>query len=297
MGVFVLKNNELTVQIKSFGAELTSIKDNDSQTEYLWSGDEEYWKRQAPVLFPFVGSLKNKEYKWKNKSYSMGQHGFARDMDFNMKSVSNDEIVFELASNDETKKIYPFEFCLNIGYKLQDRKLLVTWTVTNSGSGKLLFSIGGHPAFVCPVTDDEKQTDYYIMTDAKEKIVCGLIGEGGLLDRNKERVISLDNDGAFRLTETLFDEDALIIDNKQVNMLSLASPDKNPYVTMKFDMPLCGIWSPAKKNAPFICLEPWFGRCDALEFEGELQDREYEMSIESGEVFKSTYELEFGKIQ
>lgn len=294
MAIYTLKNDELSVAIKTEGAELTSIKDVQTQIEYLWHGDEKYWKRQSPVLFPIVGSVRDKEIKWQGNTYTMGQHGFARDMEFVVEERTDEEIWFGLSANEQSRKVYPFEFKLSIGYRLEDRKITVLWKVKNEGSGKLPFSIGGHPAFMCPIDEQGDQTDYYILTDAKDKLVYGEIDMStGLLVKSIKNYMELDETGAFPITEHLFDNDALVVEDNQIHRLSLATPDKKPYVTMRFDMPLCGIWSPTKKNAPFICLEPWCGRCDDSEFDGELDEREYSIILEEGEEFNKSYELEF----
>lgn len=296
MAEYVLQNTELMIKIKSSGAEVTSIKDSDTQIEYLWYGDTKYWGRQSPVLFPVVGSLKNKQFTFDNISYPMEQHGFARDMEFKLFSREDDEIWFILESDEETIKKYPFQFKLFIGYRMTGRSVDVLWKVENCGEGILPFSIGGHPAFMCPIDDKGEQTDYYIITDAKEKIIYGEINNQGLLVKDIKNIMELDGKGTFNITENLFDNDALVIEDKQIHKISLATPDKKPYVTMEFDMPLCGIWSPAKKDAPFVCLEPWCGRCDTSDFDGEITEREYGTNLKPGEIFEQSYKLTFGKI-
>ncbi|MBO6015875.1 MAG: aldose 1-epimerase family protein [Lachnospiraceae bacterium] len=294
MKIYELKNKELIVKIKSVGAELTSISDALTQMEYLWCGDAKYWGRQSPVLFPIVGNVKNKEYRWKGKTYPMGQHGFARDMEFCMTKETADEIWFVANDDEETRKRYPFSFALHIGYKLKGRKVTVMWRVENKEEEKLPFSIGAHPAFSCPPDENGRQTDCYLITDAKQELIYGGINmETGMLIRGIQKHLPLDEDGAFRITEHLFDEDALVIEGEQVHTLSLAGADKKPYVTVHFDMPLCGIWSPAKKNAPFICLEPWCGRCDAEDFDGEFDEREYGIVLGKGEEFCTSYDMCF----
>ena len=59
-------------------------------------------------------------------------------------------------------------------------------------------------------------------------------------------------------------------------------------------MPLFGIWSPEGKNAPFVCIEPWYGRCDSEDFEGTLKMRAYDNSLEAGEKFNTSYTMRFG---
>mgnify|MGYP000352752556 FL=1 len=165
-----LENESLELTINSFGAELKSITGKETGTQYLWDADEKYWKRSAPVLFPFVGSLKDKKFTVDGTDYPMGQHGFARDMEFELVSQTKDEAWFSLKSNDETLAKYPFEFVLEIGYKLSGSEIKVTWSVTNPAKKDLLFSIGGHPAFMCPVAEQGKQSDYYLKFDTDKAI-------------------------------------------------------------------------------------------------------------------------------
>ncbi len=285
-----LENDLLEVTINSFGAELSSITGKETGTQYLWDADEKFWKRSAPVLFPFVGSLKNKKYTVDGKDHPMGQHGFARDMEFSVVSETKDEAWFELRSNDDTLAKFPFEFVLKIGYRLDGNDIKVTWHVENPGDKELLFSIGGHPAFMCPVTEDGKQSDYYLKFDADKALTYGLLGSDGLLDRD-DYLLGVDINGYCAIDKHMFDKDALIIEHFQASKVSLCTPDKKPYLTVSFDAPLFGLWSPAGKGAPFVCIEPWYGRCDRADFSGELKDREYGNVLAVGETFEKSYDI------
>ena len=285
-----LENDLLEVTINSFGAELSSITGKETGTQYLWDADEKFWKRSAPVLFPFVGSLKDKKYTVDGNDYPMGQHGFARDMEFSVVSETNDEAWFELRSNDDTLAKFPFEFVLKIGYKLDGNDIKVTWHVENPGDKELLFSIGGHPAFMCPVTEDGKQSDYYLKFDADKALTYGLLSSDGLLDRD-DYLLGVDINGYCAIDKHMFDKDALIIEHFQASKVSLCTPDKKPYLTVSFDAPLFGLWSPAGKGAPFVCIEPWYGRCDRADFGGELKDREYGNVLAVGETFEKSYDI------
>lgn len=285
-----LENDSLEVTINSFGAELSSITGKETGTQYLWDADEKFWKRSAPVLFPFVGSLKDKKYTVDGKEYPMGQHGFARDMEFSVVSETKDEAWFELRSNADTLAKFPFEFALKIGYKLDGNDIKVTWHVENPGDKELLFSIGGHPAFMCPVTEDGKQSDYYLKFDADKALTYGLLSSDGLLDRD-DYLLGVDINGYCPIDEHMFDKDALIIEHFQASKISLCTPDKKPYLTVSFDAPLFGLWSPAGKGAPFVCIEPWYGRCDRADFSGELKDREYGNVLAAGATFEKSYTI------
>ena len=113
---YILENESLRVEVDSFGAELKSVKNKATGQEYMWQADPQYWGRTSPILFPFVGSLKNKCYTYDGKTYSMGQHGFARDMEHTLLSQTENTIYFELVSNEDTIQKYPFDFVLNLCY-------------------------------------------------------------------------------------------------------------------------------------------------------------------------------------
>ncbi len=277
-----ISNKIITIEISNHGAELKSaVKDG---REYMWCGDSKYWGRTSPVLFPFVGSLRNKKYIYNGVEYPMGQHGFARDNEFTLVGSSDNSASFEFKSSEETKKIYPFDFTLNISYTINDSVIKVEWSVKNDGEKPMFFSIGAHPAF------NLKEGTNYFAFDNKNDIAYNLIDESGLYDANNRH--TLKNDGYVKIVNSMFDNDALIIENKQLKAVSLCGSDKKPYVTVKFDMPLAGLWSPAKKNAPFVCIEPWFGRCDRNDFCGEINERDYVIALNSGEEFNTQYEIE-----
>ncbi len=283
----ILENDNLKVTINHFGAELSSLVKKDTGVEYMWNADEKFWKRSAPVLFPFVGSLKNKEFLYEGKAYPMGQHGFARDMDFSLVSNDGTESWFSLSSDDSTYEKYPFAFTLEIGYKLIGNVLKVTWKVVNEDEKQMHFSIGGHPAFMCPLDGEGKQTDYFIEFDTDKDLTYSKLSENGLVYMKDAHLAT--NGGKLKIDEHLFDEDALVVEGNQAHVVSLCKPDGSPYLTVKFDAPLFGLWSPARKGAPFVCIEPWYGRCDSEEFSGTLEEREYGHTLEVGEEFEVSY--------
>jgi len=288
--MYKIFNDYMTVSIDAKGAELKSLTHDGK--EYLWNADERYWARTAPVLFPFVGSVYNGVYRYDGNEYKMGQHGFARDMEFEVVNQSEDEIMFCLKDNEETYGKYPFHFALYVGYRIENNRLFVIWKVENTDTKELLFSIGGHPAFMCPMDGKGKQTDYYLELkkngQAVNEVKVGVLDAGALSD---ECICLKATDGVAPITSDMFDRDALIIEEQQLDEVSLLDMDKKAYVTVKFDTPLMGIWSPTKKEAPFVCIEPWYGRCDRVGFDGELKDREYGTSLGEGEVFQGGFEI------
>ncbi len=286
-----LENDSLKLSINESGAELSSVVSKSTNTEYLWCGDSKYWCRHSPILFPFVGGLKNREYSFEGNTYSMGQHGFVRDMDFTPISITDDSIWMRLESNETTKKQYPFDFILDAGYILKGNSIQVIWKVSNQSDKTMHFSIGGHPAFMCPLSSNEKQTDYFIDFHTEDNLLYNLVGDDGLVSVYDLELVL--NKGILSISSDLFDHDALIIEKRQVQKISLLDPNLKPYVTVSFDAPLVGVWSPTKKNAPFICIEPWYGRCDSTDFSGTLEQRLYNNELKVGEVFEASYTIEF----
>ena len=277
-----LDNGIISIEIANHGAELKSAKKDGF--EYMWCADEKYWARTSPVLFPFVGSLKDKCYKVDTKVYPMNQHGFARDSEFELLEATQNTASFVFESNEETLKKYPFGFKLIIKYTLHNNKIKVEWTVENKNDKIMSFSIGAHPAF------NLKDGENYFKFDTDNDILCNLLDENGLCDKSKTH--TLKNGGYVKITPDMFDNDALIVENNQAKEVAICNSNKNAYLKVKFDAELFGLWSPAKKNAPFVCIEPWYGRCDATDFDGELSEREYIINLEPNEKFNASYEIE-----
>jgi galactose mutarotase-like enzyme len=286
MGRVQLENDRISIAVDSHGGELRSLVKKDTGTEYLWQADPKYWGRSAPVLFPFVGSVNGGEFRTKGCTYPMGQHGFARDMEFELEERTEDSLWFALRSDEKTLEKYPYAFVLKLGYRLLTNGVQVLWQVENPGREELPFSIGGHPAFHCPIREGIKQTDCGLLFDVDGTLVSTRL-QGGLAS-DEQDLYELQS-GFLPVTEHLFDRDALIIEGQHVKKVSLCDENKNPYLTVEMDAPLFGIWSPTGKNAPFICIEPWYGRCDPVGFTGELRDRKWGNLLAPGEVWKAAF--------
>lgn len=177
----VLENEALRIEVNDFGAELARVYDKNAGREVLWNADPAYWNRHAPVLFPFVGALQDEQYQYNNKSYRMGQHGFARDSVFTLEEQQSTLICHKLTWTEDSFKKYPFKFSLYITHILSGNVIKVCWKVVNEQEEAMYFGIGAHPAFLAPVKAEEKQEDYYLnlYTD-KENYTCLRINEKGL---------------------------------------------------------------------------------------------------------------------
>lgn len=286
--IYQLSNSQLSVKVNSFGAELCSISCNGR--EYLWQADPVFWKRHSPVLFPIVGSLWNGSCRVDGSEYNMSQHGFARDMEFEKVESSPDELRFSLKSSEETLAKYPFDFELQIAYRISGRSVRVIWEVINTSSKSMPFQIGAHPAFYFPDFNANEELKGFFLLDADAPKYI-LVAEKGCADPSK--VYGLDTiDGLMRIDRHTFDKDALIFENFQIHKVTLCDKDANPYVSLSFDAPLVGLWSPPGKDAPFVCIEPWYGRCDRVGYQGEFEGRDWVQKLSPGERFNAEYAIE-----
>ena len=285
---YILENEQLRVEVDSLGAEVKSVKNKETQMEYMWQGDPKYWGRTSPVLFPFVGSLKNKEYHYNGKTYPMGQHGFARDCDFTLVEQTDNTIVHRLTDSEETRKKYPFPFELTVTHTLCGREISVGWHVVNRGTDPMYFTIGAHPAFRVPVLPDTKQSDYSLQfrTDSLQYYL--LDTDSGTANVGTQYDLPVSN-GRSPIASDLFDKDALVFDH-QIDWAGIAMPDGTPYVSVSCEgFPNFGIWS--KPNAPFVCLEPWDGRCDNTGYAGELSEKPGILSLAPQEQYDKSYQI------
>lgn len=298
-----LSNEHLTIKVKEHGAELASIESNGR--EYLWQADESFWKRHSPVLFPIVGSLWNGECRSHGKTYKMGQHGFARDMDFVNILKTDTELRYRLVSDEITMQKYPYAFCLEIGYQLVGNRIKVLWHVENTGDEMMSFQIGAHPAFFWPMLSDEAtkapvssilpalaDTDSrgFFRIEANSSVLAkSVITEGGCIGAESQTV--LDAEGYLPIDVNTFNDDALIYEDSQVTKVTLCRDDMSPYLSLEFTSPLVGLWSPPGKRAPFVCIEPWYGRADSAGYEGTYESKPWIQQIEAGKCFDASYEI------
>ena len=285
-----LKNEMLTIQVSEHGAELQSIRKDDY--EYLWQGNPEYWGRRSPVLFPIVGSVWEKCFRVDGKVYEMGQHGFARDMDFELVSAADTEVWYRLKSSEKTLAAYPWPFVLEIGYRLEGNSVKVLWKVTNPGDTEMFFQIGAHPAFNYPGYDPDAVDRGVVAFDRNDNLQRSGFKGKGCVDPQARFPIPLSDDGMLRLKRDTFDDiDTLMLENDQVHKIVFLKNDSSPYLTVTFDAPVVAIWSPPKRNAPFFCIEPWYGRCDRADFTGEFKDRDWVNALAPGATFSASYTI------
>lgn len=285
-----LENENFKAELSESGAELTSLKSKNTDNEYIWTANSSYWGRHAPILFPIVGKVKDNKYRIADKVYNLSQHGFARDMEFEVEDNASDRAVFKLVWNDETLEKYPYKFELRVIYVLKDSTVDVTYNVKNVDDKDIFFSIGAHPGFNCPVIgkqseNDELQfEDYYIEFEKRETTGVVKLNSSNLLSRNTSPFLYASN--ILNLSEKLFKQGALILKDLDSTSISLKNDKNTTSVTVSFEgFPYVGLWS-KPEGAPFVCIEPWFGHADYEDFNGDFREKEDGLKLEVGKEFE-----------
>jgi galactose mutarotase-like enzyme len=237
----------LELSADTFGAELHSLKLNGKQ--YLWQCKDP-WKRYAPILFPFICSPKDRKYFAKGQEYTMkANHGFARDMEFECTEQSGSSLSFKLTSDENTLKIYPYDFELTVRFTVSGDSVEVLNSVKNTGNKDMYFYLGAHPAFNCPLNSGESFEDCYVEFDEDEHITQKINGETHTL---------VEYDKTLDMTRALFDHDSIPLSYPNSKAVSLKSKKSDNYVRLEYPVSDCiTIWSPTgDDSAKFVCLEP-----------------------------------------
>ena len=287
-----LENERLCVEIVERGAEVVRIYDKKKNQEILWDGKPEFWKRHSPILFPNVGKTWNNTVLFNGIQYPSSQHGFARDNDFLCVKSDKTEAVWLLRSSDETKEVYPFDFELYITYMLEKNRLHVKWEVKNHSEETMYFTIGGHPAFWC-AQDAESRNECFLKFPGKESLeYIGVdLPTGAALPKTKQTLFL--KEGFCQITDKLFELDTMIFDGGQIEDACLCHKDGTPFAGVVCKgFPNFGIWS--VRGSPFVCLEPWAGRCDDKGFDEDISQKPGINQVEAGEIFQKEYTIVVG---
>ena len=288
--IYELNNNQITAKVNSFGAELCSVISKETGIEYIWQAEDNIWARHAPNLFPIVGKLKKGTYTYQDESYQLPQHGFARDNEFICIEKTVSTLVFELKSNEKLYRVYPFHFSLQIRYALFQNNLKVSYSVFNSENSVLYFSIGAHPAFNCPLSNDETFEDYELIFPNKKSLTINELNDGLMTEQTK--TIELHHN-KLTVNQQLFDKDALVFTGNQIDKVQLISKKTKKGVSLKSNnWPYFGIWA-KKSTSKFICLEPWYGIADFENAKGDLSTKEGIIKVQPKKYFDCEFEMAF----
>ncbi len=284
-----LRNDILEVDISAQGAELQSIYNKKTNLEYLWNADPQYWPKHSPVLFPVVGELKNGSYTYNGNAYQLGRHGFARDMQFTITDHTELSVTFTITDTPETLAIYPFPFSFSVQYTIDESRLYVVYTVQNTGNEMMYFSVGGHPAFKLPLTDNTDFEDYYLAFSQFENAKRYPLSSNGLIETTPAEFFHTAE--RLPLKRSLFYEDAIVFKDFQSNSITVKNDNIPNGFTVYFEgFPFLGIWN--KKDANFLCIEPWCGIADSTDASGDITEKEGINLLPPAGIFERQWSVE-----
>jgi galactose mutarotase-like enzyme len=281
--VIFLQNEHITAGISTLGAELQSLE-HRLHGNVIWRRNEHYWNRFAPILFPIVGRLLQDQYRCGNETYTMKQHGFARDEVFEVSEQTATKVRLRLSDNERTRQQYPFAFELIVAYALVGQAISIQYEVRNTGNTPLNFSIGGHPGFHIAGA----LSDYYLDFGGDYQLPQHLI-EGNYYS-GKTRAIALSRQ--FVLEDKFFESDAIVLKNPPFQSLGFGRVGSGRIFTFHgHDWSALGLWT--KPGAPFFCIEPWWGWADAIHATGNLEEKEGIRVLAPGAEQVFRYDIEF----
>lgn len=288
--IYTLKNENLTVQIQSLGAELVSLVHNGR--EYIWTGDATFWNGHNPNLFPVIGFLKNNRTCFDGVEYTIPKHGYARKTEFALCSCSEDSITLEMTDSELTMEGFPFCFALQITHTLTEDGFETTYRIENRSERVMHFMIGGHTGFVLPFSEGDAFEDHTLIFETPENAVTRYTAVNGQLIENPCGTSDyLDGSDRLPLRYDLFDDDALMLTGLRSRKVALLNRDGRG-VGMEFaGFDALGIWTPTGKNAPFLCIEPWNGINAFVNEEAEFSKKPYIRSAPAGGHYSVGYRV------
>lgn len=289
METYSIANRYLSVKIKQSGAELASIQSIPEGIEYMWEADPQYWGRHSSILFPIVGKVFENNYQLDGRAYALNQHGFARNMPFQVLEQSESSISLVLEHSEESLRVYPYRFRFIARYTVKDRTVSIQYQVENIDQQMIYFSVGAHPAFRVPLKAGEKRADYSLVFEKQETAVRHLI-EQGYRTGQTESVLLAEKE--IPIQDNLFEKDALIFKDLVSDQISLSNSSGKKIWTFSFnDFPYLGIWS-KNEASPFVCIEPWFGVADKMGGYASFKQKEGVLHLEKGEKFACEHKLQ-----
>lgn len=281
--MITIRNDALIVVINPFGAELHSIKNQKGQ-ELLWQGDPSVWSGRAPILFPVAGSFRNLQYRYKDTTYDMPQHGFARKREFRVGVQSETAVSFILDSKEDS---YPFDYCLTAAYALDGSSIRVTYTVENKGENTMYYGIGSHEAYACP-----EGIEHYHLEFPDDETLTNHLLTGP--QRNYETSEMPLSNHCLALSPDLYsDIDTLVFPELKSRSVILRKNDGSRFVRVDFSgMDNLLLWQ--KMGAKYFCIEPWTHAPEFIDHDGDITRKPGVRMLKQGESEDLTHTITFG---
>ena len=265
---YTIKSKEITATFSSLGAELISLQKADR--EYVWQNGTGEWAGHAPLLFPVCGHF---GVKVDGVSYPIPFHGVARKAEFCIKEQSDTAVTFELTSNEETEKLFPFAFIFRVKYSVEGDTLSLVYEVENPADKTLYFACGSHEAYAL----DKQVNEYEVEFENEETLVNYLTTANGYLsgetaDLGTKKVLPLP-------LEFLQNGDSIILKNIRSRKVILREIGGKTLAEITFEG-FSNLLFWRAMNGKFICIEPWTNVPDSAGVEDiEFSQKEGVMQV------------------
>ena len=286
-----ISNQELSVSISAFGAEIQSVRDVRTGQEYWWNGDARFWSGRSPLLFPVVGRLWDDTARFGRTTTQIPKHGVVRKVEWTLVEQSETQVTYRRIGTVADFTVFPFSWTLEVTYVLSARRLEAHFRVINTGSGELLFQFGGHPALALPDCAEDRECAGFVQLEG-DLTHFRLVGEQGCV-RDEKLPLGEMSEGLVPLTVSRFAQEALIFDEGQVKAATLLRVDKSPVARVESTAPVWLFWRPVGENAPFVCPEPWYGLCDYEHYAGDFSSRPFVQKAAPGSDWTGGFSVEF----
>ena len=250
--IYTIQNEVLTIEINSLGAEMISVKMNGK--ERLWQNENGGWNGHAPVLFPKCGDCS--VVMDGNKS-DMKNHGFARSSEFSVVEKTENAILLKISSNEETKAVYPYDFCLSVSYRLEGAKLYVGYDIYNPSDAPMYASCGSHESYTLAGEIDEYEAVF-----EKEEVFDSLVHDGNLHCLNGE-VEKLGSGTVLKFPKAFMEDNTLIFKNVNSRKVTVRKIGGEKVMALEFEgFPNLLFWHPA--GSKMVCVAPWLNMPDDI---------------------------------
>lgn len=272
-----IESKEAIIQFETKGAQMTSFKKKGFEFEYLWQPQEPFWQGRNPILFPLVGSTYDKKLHIDGKEYAIGNHGFARNSEFEVVAQNEDSITFRLKDNVDTLSMYPYSFTMDVTYTLQGLEVKISYCITNLSETKMPFTFGLHPAFSCPFSEQETLEDCYLEFSNEEDQIC----QFSQMKYTQVKQIPL-NEALFEKAKTI------LFENCRSSYVDLTDGKQGVRVFFP-GYRWIAFWK--QKDAQFVCIEPWHGHGDVDDSIMEFKDRQGMIQLNPQQSYTTEYKI------
>ncbi len=288
---FNISSSRSSGVVRTYGGELVSFLCGG--IEYVWQGDPAHWNGQAPILFPVCCAARDNKISFGGAEYPMPKHGIARKREFDPIYVSKSKVVLEQRESEETLTMFPFCYSLKAEYSVTDTGFRAQFTVKNLDKNEMTFCIGGHPGFNVPLTKDDGGFEDHKLVFGNAEGCTVSVTKGGYMDPALPKIDRLNGTNELPLVYSDYDNDCMIVEKLPKKSVSLISNKTGKGFRFDFDgFDALGIWTPIKKNSPFICLEPWNGTPASVDETTDAKSKKYSITLQPDEEYTVGYGIE-----